>query len=231
MKKRVEKIFFTCLTALLIFAADYAYIDVFMKGTAVEPNHIIVIDAGHGGRDGGAIGRNGTVEKDVNLAIALKLKGYIEEYGDRCIMIRQVDEALYSEYGRNGTRKADDMRKRKDMITKSNADVFVSIHLNSFPQAKYFGAQVFYPKSDEKSQKLAGFMQQELLKVLDRNNKRSEKATDLYYIINENPMPSVLVECGFLSNPEEEQLLNDENYQNKIAFAIYCGILRYYSEP
>jgi N-acetylmuramoyl-L-alanine amidase len=204
--------------------------DVFIRNIKKTRGLVVVLDAGHGGIDGGAIGKNGTLEKDINLSLALKLKAYIEEHGDTCIMIREVDEALYSEYGRTGTRKADDLKKRKDIIRENRGDIFISIHLNSFPQSQYYGAQVFYPKDDDKSKRFAKLTQDELLKILDRNNKRTEKATDSYYIINNNSIPSILVECGFLSNPEEELLLNDKNYQNKIAWAIYCGILRYKNE-
>ncbi|QCX33897.1 N-acetylmuramoyl-L-alanine amidase [Caloramator sp. E03] len=179
--------------------------------------------------DGGAVGKSGTIEKNINLEIAKKLKAYIEEGGDVCIMIREVDEGLYSQLNTLETKKRQDLKKRKDIINEYKADAFVSIHLNSFPQAQYYGAQVFYPKGDKDSELFAKIVQEELIKILNRNNKRIEKGTDDYYIIKNNNIPSILVECGFLSNPEEEKLLNDPNYQNKIAWALYYGIMKYFA--
>lgn len=190
---------------------------------------VIVVDAGHGGIDGGAIGKNGTIEKNINLEIAKKLKGYIESHGDTCIMIREVDEGLYSYETRKG-RKAEDLKNRKQIIKENKADIFISIHLNYFPDSRYYGAQTFYPSNDFESEKLAKSIQAQLIKVLDRNNNRVAKPSDTYYILKDNGIPSVIVECGFLSNPEEEYLLNQDEYQNKIAWAIYCGVLDYFEK-
>ncbi|MCX7694324.1 MAG: N-acetylmuramoyl-L-alanine amidase CwlD [Caloramator sp.] len=191
-------------------------------------NKVIIIDAGHGGIDPGAIGRDGTIEKDINLSISQKLKGYLEEAGYTCIMIREIDEGLYSEYGRIRDKKNEDLRNRKQFIKKYRANLFISIHLNFFPESQYYGAQVFFPKNDIESEKIAKLVQQELIKTLNRGNRREAKGTNDIYVIRDNEIPSILIECGFLSNYEEEQLLKSEVYQNKIAWAIFKGILTYY---
>ncbi|MCX7951384.1 MAG: N-acetylmuramoyl-L-alanine amidase CwlD [Clostridiales bacterium] len=191
-------------------------------------NKVVIIDAGHGGIDPGAIGRTGVVEKDINLAIAQKLKGYLEDAGFTCIMIREIDEGLYSEYGRVRDKKNEDLRNRRYFIKKYKADLFLSIHLNFFPDSRYYGAQVFYPKNDEKSELIGKEIQKSLIETLDRGNKREAKATDDIYVIRDNKIPSVLVECGFLSNYEEEELLKTQLYQNKIAWALFKGISSYF---
>jgi N-acetylmuramoyl-L-alanine amidase len=192
---------------------------------------VVVIDAGHGGRDPGASGNRGVTEEEVNLKIALKLRRLIEQGGGTAIMIREDDSGLYTE-GENikGTRKSEDLRNRHALINNCGADIFISIHLNSFPQSQYYGAQTFYMKNDEKSKKLAETIQKELIKVLNRGNERKAKSIDTIYILKNNNMPGALVECGFLSNHEEEKLLDDEHYQEKIAWSIFAGIVKYMEE-
>lgn len=231
MKKAVYQAIILSLIGILVVIFDYTYINVFVNRAVPSGNRVIIVDAGHGGIDGGAIGKTGTIEKDINLEISKKLKAYIEEQGDTCIMIREVDEGLYSEYGRIRNKKNEDLRNRKEIIKKYNADIFISIHLNSFPQSQYYGAQVFYPSGDKRSERLAKITQEELRKILDRGNNRVEKPSDTYYILRGNTIPSILVECGFLSNYEEEKLLNSSDYQNKIAWSIYSGLMRYIVEP
>jgi N-acetylmuramoyl-L-alanine amidase len=192
-------------------------------------NKVVIIDAGHGGIDPGAKGKGGLIEKDVNLDIAKKLKRFVEEGGGVAIMIREEDEGLYSQDSPN--KKREDMKNRKQIIKDSSGDIFISIHINSFPESRYYGAQVFYFKNQKESMHLAKIMQQELIRVLNRNNERVEKSTEDYFILKDNEIPSVLIECGFLSNSEEEKLLLMPEYQEKIAFSIYTGIIRFFSEP
>lgn len=192
---------------------------------------VVVIDAGHGGRDPGASGRSGITEENVNLKIALKLRRLIEQGGGTAIMIREDDTGLYTEEGnRMDTRKSEDLKNRHALINSCGADIFISIHLNSFPQSQYYGAQTFYMKNEEKSKKLAEGIQKELIKVLNRGNERKAKTTDSIYILKNNSIPGALVECGFLSNHEEERLLNDEHYQEKVAWSIFVGIVKYMEE-
>jgi N-acetylmuramoyl-L-alanine amidase len=228
---QIKKIIIVALIAVLVVIFDCTYIHVFVNHRHTNGNRVIIIDPGHGGIDGGAVGKSGTIEKNINLDISKKLKAYIESGGDTCIMIREVDEGLYGEYGSIRNKKNEDLKNRKDIIKQFKADIFISVHLNSFPQSQYYGAQVFYPENNEESKLLARKVQEELISILNRGNKRVEKESNSYYLLKDNPVPSILIECGFLSNPEEERLLNDSEYQNKIAWAAYKGIIRYFTEP
>lgn len=193
-------------------------------------NKVVVIDAGHGGVDPGKVGNQGAHEKTLNLQIAQKLRTYIEESGGVAILTRSEDIGLYTEESKSiREKKKEDLRNRRRLIQESNGDLFISIHLNSFPSPQYYGAQSFYLEGDEESKILAEHIQKELLRVLNRENNRQAKGTDNYYILKENPVPSVLVEGGFLSNLEEEKLLNEKNYQNQLAWAIFTGIMDYFS--
>ncbi|KPU26795.1 N-acetylmuramoyl-L-alanine amidase [Caloranaerobacter sp. TR13] len=192
---------------------------------------VIIIDPGHGGIDPGAVGKLGKKEDDINLQIALKLRRLIEQTGGIAILTREEDKGLYTEKSKTyRQKKNEDLRNRKIFVNKSEGDIFISIHLNSFPQSKYYGAQTFYKKGCEDSKKLAEIIQEELRNVLDKNNKRVPQDRDNIYLLREVNIPSVLIECGFISNPNEERLLSNSKYQEKIAWAIYIGIIRYFKE-
>lgn len=214
---------------LLIFAAAFFYASQEAIGTASIPikNMVVIVDAGHGGRDSGALGYSGTEEDDINLAIALKLRRLIEQAGGVSLMIREEDTGLYTE-GKKTGRKLEDLRNRQKMFKESEADIIISIHMNYFPQSQYYGAQTFYKEGDEKSKKLAEYIQAELLAVIDRGNKRTIKPKNDVYLFKENNIPGALVECGFLSNPEEERLLKQDHYQERIAWCIFSGIVKYF---
>lgn len=216
-----------CGLALAYNYVNRAGIPVF-KHLFFSGSRVIVVDAGHGGIDGGASSSSGTEEKDINLYIAQKLQGYIEAHGDTCIMIREVDKDLYSQSNYPGTKKQKDLRERRNIILKNKADMLLSIHLNHFPQSQYYGAQVFYLSKDEKSKILGEAIQSELISRIKNGNKREAKPSSTYYILKNNGVPSVIIECGFLSNAAEEQLLKSPQYQNRLAFSIYCGIMKYY---
>lgn len=191
---------------------------------------IILVDPGHGGIDGGAVSKSGIMEKDINLKIGLKLRDKLLSEGYKVIMTREEDKGLYEDTGRIRKKKIEDLNNRCKIKEESNCDMFISIHLNAFPESKYYGAQVWYSRNKD-SQRLAKIIQQNLKSDLDSNNNRNEKsALDSYKVlrINDN-MPSVLVECGFLSNPFEEQKLNSDEYQSKIAECIVKSIKSYYN--
>lgn len=194
-------------------------------------NKVIMIDPGHGGIDPGAVGRTGVLEDEINLKIAFKLRRLIEQFGGVGLMIREDDSGLYSE-GKSRIRdmKNEDLRERHRIINESGADILISIHLNFFPQSQYYGAQCFYNKGDEEGKKLAELIQAELIDVIKNNNTRKAKSIDSVYILKNNKMPSVLIECGFLSNHEEERLLQNDNYQEKLAWAIFMGVMKYFEE-
>lgn len=197
-------------------------------------NKTIIVDAGHGGIDPGAMTDDQSIkEKDVNLKIAQKVKQLIEASGAIVILTRNDDTSLYTEEAGKTIRQKynENLRNRKKIIDESSADMFVSIHLNNFPQSKkYYGAQTFYPQGKEDDKQLATYIQSELKRVVDNTNNREIKPSDDIYLIKDNEIPSTLIECGFLSNDKEAKLLNDEEYQDQIAWAIYVGIQRYFSE-
>ncbi|MEG1441952.1 MAG: N-acetylmuramoyl-L-alanine amidase CwlD [Oscillospiraceae bacterium] len=192
-------------------------------------NKTIVIDPGHGGVDAGA-SDNGLEEKEVNLSIALKLKEYIQQSGGVAILTREEDEGTHNNDRPNGvSQKQSDLEMRKNMAEEYSADAFVSIHMNKFPQAQYKGSQVFYANEPEQSRKLAESIQQALKDVLQDGNTREAKSNERnVLILKEVKVPSVIVECGFLSNPEEAELLKSDEYRDKIAWAIYIGIVKYF---
>ena len=186
----------------------------------------VVIDSGHGGIDPGKKSTDGMLEKDVNLAIAFKLKKKLEEAQISVTMTRSDENGLYEESDSN--KKIADMKKRCSIIEDSNADIVVSIHQNSFQNSSVKGAQVFYYKYSADGKKLAECIQDTFKKYADGNNKRQAKSDSTYYMLVHTKIPAVIAECGFLSNPEEAQLLISDEYQEKVALSLYNGIIDYF---
>ncbi|CEP47597.1 germination-specific N-acetylmuramoyl-L-alanine amidase [[Clostridium] sordellii] len=194
-------------------------------------NKVILLDAGHGGIDPGATNEDKSIlEKDINLQITLKLRELLESSGCLVLLTREEDTSLYEEESGKTTRQKynENLKNRRKMIEESGVDAFVSIHLNKFEQSKYYGAQTFYPEGQNDSKLLSQFIQDELKRVVDKTNQRKIKPSKDIYLLKENKIPSVLIECGFLSNEKESKLLNDEKYQEKVAWAIYAGIQKYF---
>lgn len=188
----------------------------------------VVIDAGHGGFDPGKVGINGALEEDVNLQIALLVKQYLELEDVRVVMTRESAEGLYDEGTSN--KKVQDMKRRIAMIDEAKPDATVSIHQNSYPEEYVHGAQVFYYEGSTEGQKLAESLQESLIRRADPENHRQVKANDSYYLLKKTSAPIVIVECGFLSNGREAELLCSEAYQQKLAWAIHLGILQYLND-
>ncbi len=187
---------------------------------------IILIDAGHGGADAGA-SANGVSEKEINLSVAKKLKEHIEANGGTVVMTREEDCST-ADGKENGSWKVADLKKRKSMASEAGADIFISIHMNKFPQEKYKGAQVFYSGDNEDSRLLGEAIQKALPEILGDGNTRAAKKSDgNIFILKGVSIPSVVVECGFLSNKEEAELLKNEEYQDKVAYAICSGLTDY----
>jgi len=191
----------------------------------------IALDAGHGGPDGGAVSKQGIIEKDINLAVTLYLRDYLQQAGAVVYMTREEDRDLASADTKGyKKRKTEDLKRRVRYIEEKQAKVFVSIHMNSVPSSRWSGAQTFFSTNNGDSVTLAEFIQDELrngLNNTDRVAKRSDKSV---YLLEELKIPAVLVEVGFLSNPEEARLLGDEKYQQKVAASIYQGIMKYISK-
>lgn len=186
-----------------------------------------IIDAGHGGEDGGAVSTTGIYESHLNLEIALRLEDLLHFLGADTRMIRSEDISVYTEGNTIAQRKVSDIRRRVEIVKETPNAVLLSIHQNHFSQSKYRGAQVFYA---EGSEDLARSIQQTIAAQVDRNNHRQCKAAQNIYLMEHITCPAVLVECGFLSNPAEELLLRDGNYQKKLVAAIACGVLAYTEE-
>lgn len=189
----------------------------------------IALDPGHGGPDGGAENKDGLIEKDINLAITMHLRDYLQEAGAIVVMTRESDQDL-AEPSTKGysKRKTEDLINRAQFISKQNADLFVSIHLNSIPSSKWSGAQTFYYPNHKDSGMLAALIQDEIKQNL-KNTDRVAKPLESNYLLKTVKVPSSLVEVGFLSNPAEANLLKNPSYQKKLAASIYQGILRYYA--
>lgn len=199
---------------------------VYVTGRQVtEQKKCIVIDVGHGGFDSGKIGVHGELEKDINLQIALKLKEILEADGISIIMTREDDKGLYDENAAN--KKVQDLQRRCELINDEKPSLTISIHQNSYTSPEIKGAQVFYYTTSVESKKLAEIIQSSLIQHADPENHRDAKSNDSYYILKKTTSPIVIVECGFLSNPEEAEKLSDEVYQKKIATAIQSGVYEY----
>ena len=192
----------------------------------------ILIDPGHGGVDQGASGDMKVAEAPINLAISKKLMSFLEGSGFEVEMTRYDDSGLYTELsGTIRAKKNEDLKNRVELINSSNADLVISIHLNSFPQKQYSGAHVFYQKSNEISTKLAADAIQESMKnILDKNNSRVPQIKKGIKIMDDTSLPVILIECGFLSNNNEERKLISGDYQEKTAWAVYTGIITYCNE-
>ncbi|WP_281884108.1 N-acetylmuramoyl-L-alanine amidase CwlD [Paenibacillus sp. YYML68] len=191
---------------------------------------IIALDPGHGGPDGGASSKEGLVEKDVNLAISLHLRDYLQQAGALVVMTRENDRDLADPSTKGySKRKTEDLLNRADFISDQRADMFVSIHLNSIPSAKWTGAQTFYYPNHAGNETLAALIQDEIKRNLQNTDREAKQADKNIYLLKTLQIPSALVEVGFLSNPEEARMLGDTTYQKKVAAAVYQGILRYYS--
>ncbi len=188
----------------------------------------IVIDAGHGGIDPGKVGINNALEKDINLKIALMLKDILTEKGYNVVLTRDGDYGLYGENDSN--KKNVDMKKRCEIISKANPSLVVSIHQNSFSDEKVKGAQVFYYKHSDKGEKLAATIQKSLCENINNGNTRTHKSNDNYYLLLNTKCPTVIVECGFLSNWEEATLLLTDEYGQQIANAVGMGIIQFLQE-
>ena len=222
MKERYKVI---CLCAVIGLCVCASAIGSEKKVQVMLPvdQKVIILDAGHGGWDPGKTGNSGKDEKMINLAVMEKLQQFLEQGGATVFITRGTDEAL-------GSKKCADMAERKKIANESSGDILVSIHQNAFPSTGVKGAQVFYHKTSEDGKNLAELIQERLKTNVDGENKRLAKQNSDYYILRTTEIPAVIVECGFLSNPTEEQLLNEEAYQTKLAWAIYLGITDYFSQ-
>ena len=215
--------------SVLFYSRTYSQISAVLAAASGEETKVkVVIDPGHGGNDPGGIGVSGVLEKDVNLSVALFLKENLEQQGIEVVMTRDTDRGLYSESTSN--KKKEDLAKRIQIIEETDPDFVLCIHQNIFTDSKYSGAQVFYYKDSAEGARLASCIQDQLIAGVDPENTRVPKSNMNYYMLKQSAVPIVIVECGFLSNAEEESKLGAEDYQRKLAWNIFLGTMHYLNE-
>jgi len=228
-RKRIIFLISCCLISFFaIYIADTNLIKnptIMTSGTPVS-GHTIILDAGHGKPDGGATNDHGVSEEEINLKIVLKLQDLLEQSGSNVLLTRSDENGIYDLDA--NSKKTSDLKNRVELANSEDADIFVSIHLNKIPQNKYYGWQTFYQKNNEKSEELASSIQNNLNYSIQKENKREILELSGKYIMDNVKIPTVTVECGFLSNEEEAKQLQDNNYQDALAWGIYTGIMDYF---
>ena len=219
---------FVCAAVLLSAALLSKLGSAIAVSSAQEASPVVVIDAGHGGEDGGAISVSGIRESGINLEISLRLNDMLHFLGVDTRMIRTEDVSVYTEGDTIAAKKVSDIKNRVAFVRDTPNAVLVSVHQNHYSEEKYRGAQVFYADG---SKTLAERLQAALIAQVDPNNHRACKPAKDVYLMEHVNCPAVLIECGFLSNYAEEQLLRDPTYQKKLAAAVAVGLLTYLEEP
>lgn len=234
--KVIQKRLFYIISFVFVSIATYALVGKLGSNTVKVnalpiTNKVIVIDAGHGKPDEGAVGFNGTTEEAITLSVALKLQQFIEQSGAKVILTRSDENGIYSLDSKSiRNKKVSDIRNRVEIGNGSDADIFISIHLNKFPSSVYRGWQTFYQKQNDKSKILAKYIQDDLGKNIEFKNDRVPMSISNVYIMEHVKIPTVIVECGFLSNPQEAEMFKGENYQNKLAWGIFVAIQDYFNQ-
>ncbi|GAF66248.1 germination specific N-acetylmuramoyl-L-alanine amidase [Bacillus sp. TS-2] len=236
MKKSLEKWLkgaaFAIGIVAILFIIQFQFIsnDSWSTWNLPLSGKVIVLDPGHGGIDGGAMSRSGLLEKDVALEISLSLRDYLQEAGALVVMTREEDYDLAdASTEKIRHRKQEDLKRRADIVNETDADLFISLHLNAIPSPRWSGAQVFYHRSFSENEHLSNFIQDELTRNLE-NTKRIAKPIHNIYLLKNANIPGALVEAGFLSNEIEAGLLEKDQYQQKVAASIYQGIIRFYTD-
>lgn len=230
-KSHVLLILIGLLLAAILFSVGMWYGVGLPVANMGDGQKTVMLDPGHGGPDPGAVSEySGIKEKDINLDIALKVKELLEKENFKVIMTRSEDILQYTSENSGITQKRrEDLLRRKEMMDSGDADIVVSIHLNKFPQSRYRGAQVFFPPDSAESRKLAGSLQKSLKSTVDpENNREAILKKEPIIILKNSKTTTAVVECGFLSNPEEDRLLATHDYQEKLALGIKNGISNYF---
>ncbi len=231
LKKRISWLLALLFMCTVVYIGDKTDGEYLAASTTLPTRQIIIIDAGHGGYDGGAVAFDGTAEKDINLKIAKQTATLLKLYGFEVIMTRDSDVSTDSSASAGGTfLKREDLENRLKLMKNNPESIFVSVHLNKFTTSAANGSQVFYSKSDG-SKLLGEFIQKSIVKNLQPENQRVNKqTTSSTYLLYNATVPAVLVECGFLSNRTELERLKNSEYQQKMAFCISFGIFEYFKE-
>lgn len=226
MRKKVEFVMAVLILAAAgVLGRQGAKLVSSVKGEPERGGYSVVIDVGHGGIDSGKVSADGILEKDVNLVIAKKLKTLLEQEDVSVTLTRESDTGLYQESDSN--KKVADLQNRCALIEKIHPDCTVSIHQNSFSSPGVRGAQVFYYGQSAEGEALAKLVQASLIERADPENHRQAKANESYYLLKRTVSPTIIVECGFLSSPQEAKLLTSDDYQNRIVWAIHMGVMEF----
>ena len=216
------------IAVLLILVVMFSFATIVKtksKTVAQVSDKTVVIDAGHGGADGGCVGVDGVLEKDINLSLSKKVKSVFEENGYKVIMTRETDTDLSDKDKKTiKSQKNSDLKNRAKLVNNSNCSLFISIHMNQYTSPEIFGAQVFYNSNDAKSEQYAKSVMECLKKIDDKNKRLAKNIPNKNLVFSNINVAGILVECGFLSNPDECKKLQNEEYQKKIANAIYDGV-------
>ncbi|NEU32512.1 N-acetylmuramoyl-L-alanine amidase CwlD [bacterium LRH843] len=231
MKKWVKGGAFACAVVCLLFIIQYQFLsnDSWSTWNLPLSGKMIVIDPGHGGMDGGAVSKSGLLEKDLSLEIGERLRDYLQGSGALVLMTREDDHDLAGKgTERVRSRKEEDLKRRVDLVNHSDADLFISIHMNAIPSPRWSGAQTFYNRAIPENEAIAKFVQDQIRENLE-NTTRLAMPIHNIYLLKHAEIPGILVEAGFLSNPGEAALLETDKYQEKVAASIYQGVMRYYT--
>lgn len=233
-KKSLAGILFTLVIGYFVVYYATHNIEVYIPASTPNANSdiVIVLDAGHGGMDGGGTSVNGALEKDINLNILKKVRDMCETFGYNVVVTRDTDKSIHDD-GVTGIRnqKESDMENRLAIFNKYENSICLSIHQNLFTQPQYSGAQMFYATSNPINQKLAQTFQNEfVIQLQPENNREIKEVGKELYLCYFTENPSIMIECGFLSNPQEAALLETDEYQSKVAFTIFSGLNKFLSE-
>ena len=235
-RRRLIRAFAGILLVLLVILSvvvgfvskSYGEDAIISSADALPQDKIIILDAGHGGEDPGAVGSNGVYEKDLNLQIAFEIGKALEEKGYIVVYTRTEDHLLYKEEENiKGIRKISDLKNRCKVAERYPESIFISIHMNSFGSKKYSGLQVYYSEKNSESYTLADSIQNRVINDLQKDNNRVIKSGKDMYILENISNTAVLIECGFLTNDEECKKLSEKEYQKELSFSIVCGIIEY----
>lgn len=228
-KKRI--LFINLIIVISIFSLAITSNTILETSSTPISGHTIILDAGHGLPDGGAIAVDGSYESELNLDIVLKLQNLLEASGCTVILTRSDENGIYETDKKSiREKKRSDMKNRVEIANNTESEVFVSIHMNTISDSKYSGWQSFYKKEDETSKEISASIQENLNYYIQKQNKRDIKPISGIYLVKNVTIPLVIIECGFLTNHEENRLLHTDEYQNKLAWGIFCGLMDYFNK-
>lgn len=231
-----KKIIFSFVCVVMFFSfiilmvSSVSNIKLAVSTESVKSYPTLVIDAGHGGEDGGAVNDSGVLEKDINLVIANDTASLLRFFGFDVVQTRTQDTALSTDGDTIRSRKVADMKKRLEIFNSSDDNIIISIHQNKFPESKYHGTQIFYSPNNPSSKELADSIKFSVKGLLQPENERECKQADSgIYLLKNTDKPAVIVECGFISNNDECKKLLTDDYQKQMSYSIVAGFLNYYN--